>query len=84
MIELNVPWLPFGTCAVTLWPFILYRVRTPCLEVHEHYHWRQMRRWGVIPWYIVYLLIGIFYIGKPADKHPMEREAYRLQRECEK
>ena len=82
-IEMHVPWLPGHILAVTLWPFILYRAWSPCTRVHEHYHWHQARRWGVIPWYIVYLTIGLFYVGKPASDHPMEREAYRLQRGCE-
>lgn len=82
-MEISVPWLPGGIRAITLWPFILYRERTPCIEVHERYHWHQAARWFVLPWYIAYLAIGLFYIGRPADEHPLEREGYRLQRECE-
>jgi len=85
MIELTVPWLPGGIRAVTLWPLVLYLrgyEDDPCVRLHEEYHWRQALRWGVVPWYAAYLLVGIFYIGKPAPRHPMEREAYRIEREC--
>jgi len=51
---------------------------------HELYHYRQQRRYFLIPWLIAYLLIGIFYIGKPANKHPMERRAYQIQWECQR
>ena len=83
----TVPWLPFRARAMTLWPFILLTpgvVGDDCIMAHEMYHWKQQRSWGVIPWFIAYLIMGVFYIGKPADHHPMEREGYRIQRECEK
>jgi hypothetical protein len=69
--------------AITLWPFILYRKghrdNLP-LRCHEHYHWREALRWGVLPWYLAYLA---FYFRKPSDRHPMEAPAYAKQREIE-
>ena len=78
---INVPWLPFGIRAITLFPAIVYRKghRTPAIELHELYHWRQIRRWGVLPWYIIYLVLALVYMGRPANEHPLEREAYRIQ-----
>lgn len=77
-----------GIRAITLWPCILYvsqEVKADlCIRAHEMYHWHQALRWGILPWYVAYLVIGLFYIGKPANAHPLEREAYRIQRECER
>jgi hypothetical protein len=86
MMELKVPWLPGGIRAITLWPVILYRADVygnRCIQLHEHYHWRQALRWGVVPWYVAYLVLAVLWIGRPIDRHPLEREAYKLQRECE-
>ena len=44
-----------GVDAVTLWPFILYRRGhrdDVALRCHEHLHWHQALRWGVLPWYL--------------------------------
>ena len=82
-IELTVGWLPKGTDAVTLWPFIVYRQgyesNVP-LRAHEMYHWRQALRWGVVPWYVAYLVLAPFFLRKPW-RHPMEVRAYEVQRE---
>lgn len=85
MIELNVAWLPPNIAAITLFPFILYRkeYRTPSLEVHEHYHWNQIWKWLVIPWYIAYVVIWLFYRNRPPEEHPMERKAYAIQHQWE-
>lgn len=73
--------------AVVLWPFIVYGSqeirRDECTQAHELFHWRQALRMGVIPFYLLYLVLGIFYIGRPASEHPLEREGYRIQRACE-
>ena len=84
-IEVTVPRLHArGVDAITLWPFILYRRghrdNLP-LRCHEHYHWREALRWGVLPWYLVYLLLLPFYFRKPSDQHPLEASAYAKQRE---
>ena len=83
-IEITLPRLhQRGVDGITLWPFIFYRrghQHNIALRCHEHYHWRQARRWGVIPWYIAYLALLPFYLGKPADRHPLEAPAYALQR----
>ena len=69
--------------AITLWPFIFYlRVHrhNVALRCHEFYHWRQARRWGVLPWYVTYLLLQIRYFHTPRE-HPLERGAYQRQDE---
>ena len=82
-IHLTVTWLPGWIDAVTLWPFILYRkgheTNVP-LRCHEMYHWRQALRWGVVPWYLAYILLVPVYIGRPR-RHPMEVRAYDVQRQ---
>ena len=53
------PW-PWSDGAV-LWPFIfLKEARTPTFR-HEKYHWREILRWLVLPWYVVHVPIGIYY-----------------------
>lgn len=84
-----MPWLPFGALAMTLWPFVLYRRghHTHCIWMHEMAHFRDQGRWGVL-WPVVYGLPYLFWNvvmlvrHKPADWHPMEREAYNIEREC--
>ncbi len=71
-----------GVDAITLWPFILYRRghrEDIALRAHEHFHWNQALRWGVLPWYLWYLALVPFYFRKPSSKHPLERPAYELQ-----
>ena len=71
-----------GVDAITLWPFILYRRGHRddiALRAHEHFHWRQAQRWGVLPWYLWYLALVPFYFRKPSQEHPLERPAYELQ-----
>ena len=71
-----------GVDAITLWPFILYRrghQDDVALRCHEHFHWRQALRWGVLPWYLWYLALVPFYFRKPSYEHPLERPAYQLQ-----
>ena len=83
-IEITVPRLMKGAGAVTLWPFILYRRGSRDsipLRCHEYYHWRQALRWGVVPWYLWYLILKVFYRGKPADWHPLEAPAYAKERQ---
>lgn len=83
MIEIKgLRWLPVE--AVTLWPVVLYRSSQPdkCLRLHEAYHWYQAYHYGVLPWYIAYLILGLRYVGKPADQHPLERGAYATERRC--
>lgn len=83
-IELEVNDLPWAK-AVTLWPFIFYDkgAKTPCIQLHEYYHWEQALRWGVLPWYMAYLLLQAVYFHRPPNEHPLEREAHRRQRACE-
>ena len=84
-IEVTVPRLPArGVDAITIWPFILYRRGhrdNLALRCHEYYHWREAFHWGVLPWYLIYLLLLPFYLRKPSDQHPLESQAYAKQRE---
>ena len=84
-IEVTVPRLHNNNVdAITLWPFILYRrghEDNPPLRCHEYYHWRQALRWGVLPWYLIYVILVPFYLGKRAERHPLEAPAYAKQRE---
>ena len=88
MIKVVVPWI-FGQYAMTIWPFVFVipsKKDDKCLWVHETYHWQEQRRWLVVPWIVVYLVLWLILniiLRKPADEHPMEVEAYRLSRECE-
>lgn len=81
-INLTVPWLPAWIDAITLWPFIVYRRGCEAsipLQRHEYYHWRQALRWGVVPWYLAYVILLPFYWRRPRE-HPMEVRAYEVQR----
>lgn len=84
-IEITLPRLhKSGIDAITLWPFIVYRrghEDNIALRCHEFFHWRQALRWGVVPWYLAYLLLALFYFRKPSDQHPLEAPAYAKQRE---
>ena len=84
-IELDVGWLPGNIRAITLWPFIAYLRghKTHCIRLHEHYHWNQALRYGVLPWYALYLLLLLKVIGRPISDHELEKEAYRIQWDCE-
>ena len=80
-INITVPeriWLLPKIAAITLWPFIVYRQghRTPALEAHERYHWDQALRWGILPWYALYVALLPFYGG--GRNHPLERGAYAV------
>ena len=84
-IELTLPWLPAPKTvdAITLWPLILWRpgYRTnPGLRAHEVYHWKQAKRWGVLPWYLAYVILRVVY-WTGGRGHPMERRAYEIQDE---
>ena len=73
-----------GVDAITLWPFIFYRRGTQndiALRCHEYFHWRQALRWGVVPWYLLYVLLAPFYFRRPSDRHPLEAPAYAKQRQ---
>ena len=85
MVSITTRFVPFNAQAITLWPIVLFRPEVAndvCVRAHEQYHWEDALRWGVLPWYLAYLLIGLFYIGKPADQHPLERGAYAAERRC--
>jgi hypothetical protein len=46
---------------------------------HESVHVGQRRRLGRVRFLLRYLGFRILTIGRPASKHPMEREGYRIQ-----
>jgi hypothetical protein len=73
-----------GVDGITLWPFILYRRGKEgdiALRCHEHFHWRHALGWGVLPWYLAYLVLKLIYLRRPADQHPLEAPAYAKQRQ---
>ncbi|PKB77799.1 MAG: hypothetical protein BZY88_20730 [SAR202 cluster bacterium Io17-Chloro-G9] len=83
-IELTVPALQKGVDAMTLWPFIIYRRGAQDnlpLRCHEWFHWRHALRWGVLPWYLAYILIKPWYLGARTPQHPFEAPAYAKQRQ---
>ena len=62
-----------------LWPFILYRTgcRKPGTIAHVRYHWYQCRRCWVIPYYLCYLILGLFHLPRKRwRQHPLETYAY--------
>ena len=66
--------------AITLFPFVFTKKgweNDPGLKAHEEYHFQEMLRWGVIPWYIRYISLMPKYGG--GRRHPMEIPAYELQ-----
>jgi hypothetical protein len=82
MIELTVKYLPPNILAITLFPFILYLkgYRTKAIEAHEHYHWHQILRWFIVPWYLVYIILWLVKYRRLSPKqHPLEKEAYRIE-----
>lgn len=77
--------VPFGQMAMTLWPFILITPeanKDECIRKHEEFHWYHAKRWGVLAWYVAYLVLGLFYMGKPANEHPLEKPAYDAEAQC--
>jgi len=77
--------VPGNFGAITLWPFIFYKneyyKNDKCIKIHEHFHWYEALRWGVIPWYVTYLILKIF---KKYDEHPFEKRAYKAEQDCRK
>ena|GEM_PF-824930 len=80
-IEIETRLAPPWVTAIMLWPFILYRpgLRTPGTVAHERYHWYECRRCWVLPWYLCYLVLGLFYLPRKRwRQHPMEVYAYAV------
>ena len=80
----KIPWpFPEFVHAVTIWPLIFYETQVwddQCVQIHERYHWVDQIRRLVLPWFVAYLVLRIFYGG--GREHPLEREAYRRQDAC--
>ena len=73
---------PKSVHAVTLWPVIVYESQvwdSAAVQAHERYHWQDQIRWLLLPWFAAYLILLPIYGGR--EGHPLEREAYRRQRE---
>lgn len=78
-IWVETPWMPWAN-AMVLWPFVLRRRgirRDAALEAHEHFHWYQALKWGVLPWYALYGILALIY-RTGGRRHPLERPAYEL------
>ena len=83
-IEVTSRWfpLPKRVKAITLWPFVVYRAgHTPSdgLRAHERVHFDQATRWGVLPWYLAYLVLALA-CWTTGPRHPLEGPAYEIQR----
>lgn len=71
--------VPRGFDAITVWPFIFVRpeaVDRPGLMVHEMVHYREQRKWWVLPWLLAYVCSRRFRIAA-------EVRAYQAQIDCE-
>lgn len=83
-IEIETNSFPPGRAdAITLWPFVFFKGKAKqdrALRAHEMYHWKQARNWGVLPWYLAYLVLLVIY-GTGGRDHPMEKPAYKVQDE---
>ena len=85
-IELVIPWLPKRISAITLWPFIFYRKgveHSMPLRSHEYYHWYHAVKFGVLPWYLMYIFLQVLFFRKPVYEHPFEKPAYEEQAKVE-
>jgi len=64
----NKIWLfPSWVAAVTLYPYIIIKKEyegDKCLRAHEEYHFNQIQKFGIIPWYLLYLILSIICIGE--------------------
>ena len=61
------------------WPFIFYRegYQDRAITAHEHYHWSRIWRWGVVPWYVAYVVLALIY-RTGGKNHPLERRGYAI------
>ena len=67
-----------------LWHFILYRKGNEenlSLRCHEYDLWRQALRWGVLPRYLIHVILLPFYLAKEVKRYPLEAPAYGTQEE---
>lgn len=67
---------------MVLWPWILFRhgTMTDRLFRHELQHVYQIKRFGIVGFYVTYLLLWVLYlpliIGRRSNnEHPLEKEA---------
>jgi len=66
------------TKAITLYPFIFFNGwPTPTIRSHEQVHVDQIRRMGVVRFYLTYLWYTIRFGYR---NNPLETEAYKKQR----
>ena len=65
-----------------LYPFVLFKAEkvdvTDAIFKHEMHHVHDMRRMGVLKWYVTYLWLAI---RRGYRNHPYEKEAYEHQNE---
>lgn len=77
-IWLRVHHFPFVD-GMVVWPAIFLkgtRWDTPTHR-HEKYHWRQALRWWVLPWYLSYIPVALYYWLRYGDPwlSPFEQQA---------
>ena len=76
---------PRLSIAITLYPFVFVRAdhwKNEALRAHESYHVYDIKRTGVVRWYVKYL--SFLFRGKVGRNHPMEKPAYAIQDEYER
>jgi hypothetical protein len=80
----KIPWpFPSSTHALTICPFVFYESGMwddECLQKHERHHWIAQIQTLVIPWLVAYIVLLLIYGG--ARKHPMEKNAYKVEDDC--
>ena len=71
----KIPFIRESVRAITLWPFILMREEfdTPELREEEMEHWWDQIKWGLIGFYVVYL---VHYVWNRYVKKMPHQQAY--------
>ena len=78
-IVIETRFVPPWTGAIMLWPFILYRPgrRGAGLATYMHHLWHQCRRCWVLPWFLCYLILGLFHLPRKRWwQHPLQVSAH--------
>jgi hypothetical protein len=83
ILPFNFPCKLGSIRAITLFPFVFYAKRAgddPCIRAHEMVHVQQVRRMGVLRFYVTYLWLKRTHGGHRG--HPLEVDGYAAQDAC--
>jgi hypothetical protein len=83
ILPFNFPCKLGSIKAITLFPFVFYAKRAgddPCIRAHEMVHVQQVRRMGVLRFYITYMWLKRTHGGHRG--HPLEVAGYAAQDAC--